>query len=97
MQGFDKGVFGGNYHTHNMIATPPGLDIVCFSNGWDWVTPAIVLFSAFYEFLCLKPNAELLCFQVRGMRHAVRQARAGRYFVSPRVQLFFGSVGQEIF
>lgn len=51
LQGFDKGVFGGNYHTHNMVSTPPGLDVVCFSNGWDWV---------------------------RGMRHAVRQARAGR-------------------
>ena len=37
LQGFDKGVFGGNYHTHNMISTPPGLDVVCFSNGWDWV------------------------------------------------------------
>ncbi len=38
MQGFDKGVFGGNYHTHNMVSTPPGLDVVCFSNGWDWVS-----------------------------------------------------------
>ena len=51
LQGFDKGVFGGNFHTHNMVHTPPGLDVVCFSNGGDWV---------------------------RGMRHAVRQARAGR-------------------
>jgi hypothetical protein len=47
MQGFDKGVFGGNYHTHNMIATPPGLDVVCFSNGWDWVTSSTVFDSAF--------------------------------------------------
>jgi hypothetical protein len=47
MQGFDKGVFGGNYHTHNMIATPPGLDVVCFSNGWDWVTSSAVFDSAF--------------------------------------------------
>ena len=51
LQGFDKGVFGGNFHTHNMVHTPPGLDVVCYSNGEDWV---------------------------RGMRHAVRQARAGR-------------------
>ena len=51
LQGFDKGVFGGNFHTHNMLHTPPGIDVVCFSNGRDWV---------------------------RGMRYAVRQAKAGR-------------------
>jgi pyruvate/2-oxoglutarate/acetoin dehydrogenase E1 component len=37
LQGFDKGIFGGNYHTHNMISFPPGLDVVCFSNGADYV------------------------------------------------------------
>jgi|TARA_B110000208_G_scaffold50788_1_gene66829 hypothetical protein len=31
LQGFDRGVFGGNFHTHNMLACPPGLDVVCFS------------------------------------------------------------------
>ena len=51
LQGFDRGVFGGNFHTHNVIHTPPGLDVVCYSNGRDYV---------------------------RGMRHAVRQAKAGR-------------------
>lgn len=51
LQGFDRGVFGGNFHTHNMIHTPPGLDVVCYSNGSDYA---------------------------RGMRHAVRQAKAGR-------------------
>ena len=51
LQGFDRGVFGGNFHTHNMLHTPPGLDVVCFSNGEDYV---------------------------RGMRHALRQAKAGR-------------------
>ena len=37
VQGFDKGVFGGNYHTHNNIVCVPGLDIVCYSNGGDYV------------------------------------------------------------
>eukprot|EP00511_Aplanochytrium_stocchinoi_P002417 CAMPEP_0204841288 /NCGR_PEP_ID=MMETSP1346-20131115/41365_1 /ASSEMBLY_ACC=CAM_ASM_000771 /TAXON_ID=215587 /ORGANISM="Aplanochytrium stocchinoi, Strain GSBS06" /LENGTH=346 /DNA_ID=CAMNT_0051979319 /DNA_START=1 /DNA_END=1041 /DNA_ORIENTATION=+ len=37
LQGFDKGVFGGNYHTHNTLYLPPGLDVVCYSNGSDYV------------------------------------------------------------
>ena len=37
LQGFDKGVFGGNYHTHNTLYIPPGLDVVCYSNGFDYV------------------------------------------------------------
>lgn len=37
LQGFDRGVFGGNFHTHNMLHLPPGLDTVCYSNGADWV------------------------------------------------------------
>lgn len=37
LQGFDKGLFGGNYHTHNSIPLPPGLDVVCYSNGADYV------------------------------------------------------------
>ena len=38
IQGFDRGVFGGNYHTHNMIShIPPGVDAVCYSNGRDYV------------------------------------------------------------
>lgn len=36
LQGFDKGVFGGNFHTHNALHMPPGLDIVCYSNGFDY-------------------------------------------------------------
>lgn len=36
LQGFDKGVFGGNFHTHNMLHIPPGLDVVCYSNGLDY-------------------------------------------------------------
>jgi len=36
LQGFDKGVFGGNFHTHNVIPTPCGLDVVCYSNGEDY-------------------------------------------------------------
>ena len=31
------GVFGGNFHTHNTLPLPPGLDVVCFSNGEDYV------------------------------------------------------------
>ena len=37
LQGFDRGVFGGNFHTHNMLTLPPGLDVVCYSNGLDYV------------------------------------------------------------
>jgi len=38
LQGFDRGVFGGNFHTHNSLShIPPGMDLVCFSNGSDWV------------------------------------------------------------
>lgn len=39
LQGFDKGVFGGNFHTHNSLSSVmmPGLDVVCFSNGRDYV------------------------------------------------------------
>jgi 2-oxoisovalerate dehydrogenase E1 component len=38
LQGFDRGVFGGNYHTHNMLnVLYPGLDVVCYSNGYDYV------------------------------------------------------------
>ena len=56
LQGFDKGVFGGNFHTHNNIYLAPGLDVVCYSNGRDYV---------------------------RGMRHAVFQAKeAGRVVMS---------------
>ena len=37
LQGFDRGVFGGNFHTHNMLShMPPGVDMVCFSNGLDY-------------------------------------------------------------
>lgn len=31
-----SGVFGGNYHTHNTLHLPPGLDVVCYSNGPDY-------------------------------------------------------------
>mmetsp|Transcript_71883 Transcript_71883/g.191749 ORF Transcript_71883/g.191749 Transcript_71883/m.191749 type:complete len:733 (-) Transcript_71883:39-2237(-) len=55
LQGFDKGLFGGNFHTHNAIHMPPGVDVVCFSNGADYV---------------------------RGMRYAIRQARAGKIVMS---------------
>lgn len=38
LQGFDRGLFGGNFHTHNMLShMPPGVDVMCFSNGRDYV------------------------------------------------------------
>jgi pyruvate/2-oxoglutarate/acetoin dehydrogenase E1 component len=38
LQGFDRGLFGGNFHTHNMLShIPPGVDVLCFSNGRDYV------------------------------------------------------------
>ena len=36
LQGFDRGVFGGNFHTHNQLPLHPGLDVVVHSNGHDW-------------------------------------------------------------
>lgn len=36
LQGFGQGVFGGNFHTHNMLHMPPGIDVVCYSNGRDY-------------------------------------------------------------
>jgi len=36
LQGFDKGVFGGNFHTHNNLHLPPGLDVLAYSNGEDY-------------------------------------------------------------
>ena len=37
LQGFDRGIFGGNFHTHNALPLLPGLDVVVHSNGADWV------------------------------------------------------------
>jgi len=39
LQGFDKGVFGGNFHTHNILpfVSSPGLDVICHSNGSNYV------------------------------------------------------------
>lgn len=37
LQGFGRGLFGGNFHTHNNISLPPGVDVVCYSNGEDYV------------------------------------------------------------
>lgn len=36
LQGFGTGVFGGNFHTHNSLYMPPGIDVVCYSNGPDY-------------------------------------------------------------
>ena len=30
LQGFDRGLFGGNFHTHNQLHIPPGVDVVCY-------------------------------------------------------------------
>ena len=37
LQGFGNGLFGGNFHTHNSLNIPPGLDILCYSNGYDYI------------------------------------------------------------
>jgi hypothetical protein len=37
LQGFGRGIFGGNFHTHNTLHIPPGVDAVCYSNGYDYV------------------------------------------------------------
>lgn len=37
LQGFDRGLFGGNFHTSNVLTIPPGVDVCCYSNGEDYV------------------------------------------------------------
>jgi 2-oxoisovalerate dehydrogenase E1 component len=38
LQGFDRGLFGGSFHTSNLLQhMPPGVDVVCYSNGEDYV------------------------------------------------------------
>ncbi|GKY94343.1 hypothetical protein MPSEU_000400200 [Mayamaea pseudoterrestris] len=38
VQGFDRGLFGGNFHTHNSLQhMPAGVDVLCYSNGEDYV------------------------------------------------------------
>ena len=37
LQGWGEGKFGGNFHTHNALHIPPGIDVVCYSNGGDYV------------------------------------------------------------
>jgi len=37
LQGFDRGLFGGNFHTHNWLPLLPGVDVVACSNGRDYV------------------------------------------------------------
>lgn len=37
LQGFDRGLFGGNFHTSNVLSIPPGVDVCCYSNGEDYV------------------------------------------------------------
>lgn len=37
LQGFDRGLFGGNFHTSNVLSIPPGVDVCCFSSGEDYV------------------------------------------------------------
>jgi 2-oxoisovalerate dehydrogenase E1 component len=37
LQGFDRGLFGGNFHTSNQLnLIPPGIHVVCYSNGEDY-------------------------------------------------------------
>lgn len=36
LQGFDRGLFGGNFHTSNTLYIPPGVDVLCYSNGEDY-------------------------------------------------------------
>jgi 2-oxoisovalerate dehydrogenase E1 component len=37
LQGFDRGLFGGSFHTNNTLQhIPPGVDVCCYSNGKDY-------------------------------------------------------------
>ena len=38
LQGFDRGLFGGNFHTHNSLYNVllPGVEVLCYSNGLDY-------------------------------------------------------------
>jgi hypothetical protein len=39
LQGFDRGLFGGNLHTHNSLSNVllPSINMMCYSNGHDYV------------------------------------------------------------
>ena len=92
LQGFDKGIFGGNFHTHNSLHLPPGLDVVCYSNGQ--VTPLLatsyIYFPSYIYIRCSRistpshpsshpPSQPLLQDYVRGIRYCYRQIQTGRH------------------
>jgi hypothetical protein len=89
LQGFDKGVFGGNYHTHNTLQIPPGVDVVCYSNGedyargWRFVKPMPLPLACSpqdaFAHLVIHPTQRAVRLL---RRYAVEQASAGRVVMS---------------
>lgn len=74
MQGFDRGLFGGNFHTHNSLQhIPPGVDVVCFSNGEDYV-------RGFRHALLQAKNGRIVmlvdCTNLLNLRHVHDKDRA---------------------
>jgi hypothetical protein len=71
------GVFGGNFHTHNMIShIPPGVDVVCYSNGEDYV-------RGFRNAITQAQNGRVVCFidstNLLNLRHLYEKDRGWEY------------------
>jgi TPP-dependent pyruvate/acetoin dehydrogenase alpha subunit/pyruvate/2-oxoglutarate/acetoin dehydrogenase E1 component len=74
MQGFDRGLFGGNFHTHNSLSQiPPGVDVICYSNGEDYV-------RGFRHALWQAKNGRIVmlvdCTNLMNLRHVNDKDRA---------------------
>jgi pyruvate/2-oxoglutarate/acetoin dehydrogenase E1 component len=73
LQGFDRGIFGGNFHTHNMLShIPPGIDVLCFSNGRDYVRG---MRYAFHQAMAGRTIMVVDCTNVLNLRHVHEKDR----------------------
>jgi hypothetical protein len=76
LQGFDRGIFGGNFHTHNSLShIPPGVDVVCYSNGPDYVR------GMRYAYYQAKYSGRIIvfvdCTHILNLRHVVNTGGSG--------------------
>ncbi len=93
LQGFDKGTFGGNFHTHNSLHIPPGLDVVCYSNGLDYVRGARHLLRQTGQGgrVCMSVD----CTELLNRRHLYPELQDG-FFLSQFPTAQGDSVAQEM-
>lgn len=80
LQGFDKGVFGGNFHTHNALPFlySPGLDVICHSNGANYVA---AMRYAFRQAKAGRVVMSVDCTDLLNKRHLNEKEKDG-YFLS---------------